>query len=261
MSKKTSFILLFLGFVFIVSCSGINLFSTQDDKDLGAQFHQEILSDPSTYPILSESQYPQAYAYLRGIRDEILNSGNVELKDEFEWNVFIIRDDETLNAFATPGGYLYFYTGLIKYLQNEDDFAGVMAHEIAHADKRHSTESLTTQYGSAILLDIIFGNSTSGQIASIVSGLASLEYSRDAESEADEYSVRYLSQTEYACDGAAGFFEQLVAEGNANSGPEFLSTHPSPDNRVEDINATAAELDCSTSLSGNDFASFQNMLP
>jgi len=68
-------------------------------------------------------------------------------KDDFAWQVKIIDDPETLNAFATPGGYIYVYTGLIKFLDTEDQLAGVMGHEIAHADLRHSTRQMTSSYG------------------------------------------------------------------------------------------------------------------
>ena len=64
----------------------------------------------------------------------------------------IIHDDSTLNAFCTPGGYIYIYTGILKFLDSEDEFAGVLGHEIAHADLRHSTRQMTKQYGVQILL-------------------------------------------------------------------------------------------------------------
>jgi len=242
------------------SCSGINLFSVEDDKDLGAQVDDEIESSPSEYPILDESDYPDAYAYLRDIRDEILDSGEVNHLDDFIWEIHIIHDDEVLNAFATPGGYLYFYTGLIKYLDSEDHLAGVMGHEIAHAAERHSTEALTEIYGVDLLLSAALGNDLA-IVQDIATGLSSLAFSRDNESEADEKSVIYLANTRYACDGTAGFFQKLIDEGSAGGGPEFLSTHPNPDNRVEAIESKAAALGCSTTPSGRDYDAFKAMLP
>jgi predicted Zn-dependent protease len=242
------------------SCSGINLFSVQDDKDLGAQVDEEIESSPSEYPILDESDYPDAYAYLRDIRDEILDSGEVAHLEDFVWEVHIIHDDEVLNAFATPGGYLYFYTGLIKFLDSEDHFAGVAGHEIAHAAERHSTEALTEIYGVDLLLSAALGNDLA-IVQDIATGLGALAFSRDNESEADEKSVLYLANSRYACNGTAGFFQKLIDEGSGGGGPEFLSTHPNPDNRVEAINDKAAELGCSTTPSGRDYDAFKAMLP
>ena len=83
-----------------------------------------------------------------------------------------------------------------------------------------------------------------GQIAGTGAVLA---FSRGAESEADEFSVEYLATTRYACNGAASFFQKLIDGGQGGGTPEFLSTHPNPDNRVADINAKATSLSCSTS--------------
>jgi len=138
-----------------------------------------------------------------------LNSNGIIYRDEFTWQTKIIHDDTTLNAFAGPGGYIYVYTGLIKFLESEDHFAGVLAHEIAHADRRHVTDQLTTVYGLSFLLDILLGEENPGTVAQIAAGLASLSFSRSKEKEADEYSVIYLCETEWKSNGAGGFFQIL----------------------------------------------------
>jgi predicted Zn-dependent protease len=244
----------------LTSCGGANLFTVEDDKALGEQLAAQIESDPATYPLLSESEYSAAYAYLRGMRDKILASGEVNFSDEFVWEVYIIEDDDVLNAFAAPGGYLYFYTGLIKFLDTEDDFEGVMGHEIAHAAERHTTEALTRRFGVGLLLDILLGNNL-GALVDIAEIMGDLAFSRADETEADEKSVEYLDPTEYQCNGAAGFFQKLLDEDQAGGTPEFLSTHPSPENRVENINAFADELACEITPSGNDYQAFKDMLP
>ncbi len=242
-------------------------FSVSDDQKLGLEVQKQIESNPKEYPILPEAKYPQSYQYIRDMTAEIVNSGNVAYKDDFAWVVKIIQDDKTLNAFCTPGGYIYVYTGLIKYLNTADDLAGVMGHEIAHADRRHSIKQLEKQYGISLLLTIALGGSAS-QTAEIAAQLAGkgaiLAFSRGAESEADEYSVRYLSGTDYACNGAATFFEKLLQEGKAGGTPAFMSTHPSPDNRVEEINKMAKSINCSMKPiqeSGMTYARFQASLP
>lgn len=241
------------------------IFSIEKDKELGAQVAAEIAADTS-FTLLSRTEYPQAYAYLDAMKDDILASQNITYKDEFAWELHIIHDD-VLNAFATPGGYIYVYTGLIHYLDNADDLAGVMGHELAHADRRHSSKQLQKSLGIQTLISIALGENPSklAEVAATIAGTgATLAFSRDNEAEADEYSVMYLSDTDYACNGAATFFEKLIAEGQAGGTPAFLSTHPSPDSRVEDINTKATEIGCSTtqiSESGFTYADFQNSLP
>lgn len=237
-------IIIFAGIIGIASCgnpddNSFNIFSIEDDIALGAQVDSQITASPSEYPLLSEAQHPEVHEYVRGLVDSILNSGNVFYKDDFAWETKIIQDDETLNAFCTPGGYIYVYTGLIKFLDAEHQLAGVLAHEVAHADRRHSTDQLTKQYGISALIGILLGENP-GLLAEVASNLISLQFSRSDEREADEYSVKYLCPTTYQADGAAAFFEKI----GESSTPEFLSTHPDPENRVEDIQAEADEQMC-----------------
>lgn len=222
---------------FLVSCNkddkSINIFTVQDDISLGLKVSHEIDSDSINYPILDESKYPLAYQHIRRIRDAILATGKVRFKDEFAWDVKII-DDTVLNAFAVPGGYLYFYKGIINYLDNESQFAGVMAHEMAHVARRHSTDQLTKTYGISVLLGVLLGENP-GLIAEIAAKLLILKFSRSNEFEADEYSVIYLYDTEYDARGTAGFFEKLMAGEQGGFSIPFLSTHPSDQDRMTKI--------------------------
>ncbi len=263
-----------LGFIAIAMSIGIAgcdkndntvlLFSVNDDIALGKQVRDEIASDPS-YKLLPRAGNEAAYNYLDAMVTKILNSGEVAYRDEFEWDVTIVEDDAVLNAFATPGGYIYVYTGLIKYLQEADALAGVLGHEVAHSDLRHTSRNLQKQYGVSVLLSILLGENSSQleQIAGQLAGnLAGLQFSRAYETESDLRSVEYLAQTEYACDGAKIFFQELENSGQAGGTPEFLSTHPNPVNRIENIEEKAVELGCDTSLSMDTaYVAFQNSLP
>jgi len=248
--------------LFSFSCGkdgGVNIFTLEDDKVLGEQLAQEIANDPATYPVLSEALYPEAYAYLYEIRDSILNSSFVNHKNDFKWETKIIANDSVLNEFAGPAGYIYVYTGLIKYLDSEDEFVGVMGHEIAHADRRHVPDNLTQIYGIQLLLGILLGTENDNQLAGIAAGLAGLSFSRAKEKEADEFSVRYLCNSRWNASGAAGFFEKL---GNASPVPAFLSTHPAPEKRVENINGWEEEFGCPEGGTfENRYAQFKASLP
>lgn len=263
---KTPFISLFALLLIISSCgnpddNSINIFSIEDDKALGAKVNAEIQSKPQEYPVLSRTQYPQAYTYLENIRGKILNGGNVYYKDQFVWEIYIIRDDNTLNAFCTPGGYIYVYTGLLKFLDSEHELAGVLGHEIAHADRRHSTDQLTKIYGIQMLLDIILGNNQN-TITNIAASLVTLSFSRSNETEADTYSVRYLCPTDYRADGAAGFFQKLLDSGQSGNTPVFLSTHPDPGNRVQNITDQRIQQGCTgTGTYDAAYQTFKNSLP
>ncbi|HPB53427.1 MAG TPA: M48 family metalloprotease [Saprospiraceae bacterium] len=228
---------------FLTEANQLNAFTVQQDKELGDQVAAEIAANTKDYPILPEKGNEKIYNYIRGLTNSIIQSGKVKYRDEFSWETHIIKDDKTQNAFCTPGGKIYVYTGLIKYLDSEDQLMGVLGHEIAHADCRHSTEQLTKQYGIAFLADALLGNKAAiGQVAkSVVGGLAGLSFSRANESEADAKSVEYLCSTSLNATGAAGFFKKI--EGQSQP-PTWLSTHPNPTNRIANIEKKAKELGC-----------------
>jgi predicted Zn-dependent protease len=271
MKKITVLIIVAVGIFTFNSCTdkdgSINIFPVSKDVELGAQVAAQIESDPANYPLLpltgNNGKYELAHAYLNAIVDKIKASGKLDYKDEFAWKVRIIKDDNTLNAFCTPGGYIYVYTGLIKYLDKADHLAGVMGHEMGHAAHRHSTDAMTRDYGVQTLLDIVLGKSSQSTLVTMAANLASLKYSRGNETEADMSSVDYLSGTGYACDGAAGFFEKLINEGKAdcNSLTGIFSTHPCPYNRVQAIKDKAKSNGCSTTYSNADYATFKSYLP
>ncbi|MBB4602067.1 putative Zn-dependent protease [Hymenobacter luteus] len=247
------------------SCSkdgdGVLLFSVEDDIALGQKVAAET---DSTFrakgQLLEPGSNPTAYAALGRIVTRVLDSGKLQYRNEFPWDVKIIRDDQVQNAFATPGGHIYVYSGLIKYLDNETELAGVLGHEIAHADRRHTSRQLQSQYGISVLLSLLLGENEN-TLVDVAASLGQLKFSRDYETEADSYSVEYLNGTNYyACDGAAGFFIKAEKEGQAAT-PEFLSTHPNPGSRIQNIQTKAEQMGCrNRTANSNDFNTLKNAL-
>lgn len=243
---------------------GIVLLSKSRDQQIGQQVAHDV---DSIYNVLEPSQHPRLYELLTdSIWNPILNSEDLANADDerFAWQIRII-DDSVLNAFAAPAGYVYVYTGLIDYLDKADDLAGVLAHEAAHAGERHTMKQLQVQYGASLIVSMALGEDA-GQLTQIATnlalGLGGLAYSRNMEADADEHSITYLDETKFMCNGAAQFFEKLSSQGSGSSGPAWLSTHPSPDNRVEDINNQAQESGCNTTAANPDwYQEMKNLLP
>jgi beta-barrel assembly-enhancing protease len=225
-----------------------------EDVKVGAQTSQEIANNAKEFPLLPESGNEQVYSYVRGITTKILNSSSIKHRADFPWVVKIIKDDKTLNAFCTPGGYIYVYTGLIKYLDSEDQLAGVLGHEIAHADNRHSMQQVVQLFGvqalASIGAQVVTKNSGEGTqkaavtAAQVASALVGLKFSRAHETDADNSSVHYLCDTDYNAAGSAGFFEKISKEPTP---PEWLSTHPNPANRVQNIYNESKQASCTGS--------------
>lgn len=232
--KRSISIYLTLIVLFFSSCGNSWIPLSLDDT-LGSQSAAQINEGMAGMSVLDESDYPEAYAYLNGIKSKILASGNVKHADDFKWELKIIEDDSVLNAFCLPGGYIYVYTGLMKYLDSEHALAGVLGHEMAHADLRHGTSQLVKNMGLSLALQLIFGGDAS-QLVNIGANLVSLSFSRSDEKDADMKSVEYLYNTELDARGTGVFFEKLQNDGKDPEIVEFLSTHPNPENRVEEIN-------------------------
>ena len=214
------------------------LFSVEEDLALGKELSQSINSDPVNYPLIERSESPGAYAQLDRILKHILSSQHILHRDELAWQLHIINNDTIQNAFCTPGGFIYVYTGLIKFVESEDELAGIIAHEVAHGDLRHSTDQLTKQYGIQVLIALLT-DSDSRLLADIGASLVQLSYSRSDESEADRYAVRYLKDTPYSPTAFADFFQRMLQKDGNMGLFQFLSTHPDPGNRVEKIKEEA----------------------
>jgi predicted Zn-dependent protease len=236
-------------FLYLTFFASDPVFEPEQDVELGRRTVESIEADDD-HPILPKEQYPETYAYVQQIVDRILESPEIQYRDLFAYDEVKLIDADVLNAFCTPGGFIYVYTGLIRYLDSEDHLAGVLGHEIAHAEQRHSSTRLQRQFGADRLAEFIV---LSGPISvenvlgvKIAKELLTLRYSREQEAVADALSVAYLATSDYACDGAAGFFEKVLREGDDVRVPVFMSDHPGSDSRVRDIRKAAAERGCRT---------------
>lgn len=243
--KKIFIVVFVISATFLESCDtleSINIFSKEDDVELGRQLDLEIRSNPAEYPIFNGDPSIKRYIGTR-IFNHIFESPKVENREIFNYQIELIDRPDVLNAFAIPGGYIYLYTGLLLYLDSEAALAGVIAHEIAHVEERHATQRLTKYYGVSILLGIVLGEnpSTLAEIAAnLFVGLAFLANSRNDEEEADNNSYQYLKDTRYYPGGVKFFFEKLQFDGLIDSSSSkietFLSTHPDPVERINNIN-------------------------
>jgi predicted Zn-dependent protease len=218
----------------------LNGFSLEDDKRMGQELYTEMVNS-GKHKVLDPSTNPEIYAYVEKVKRSILNTGQVENKNAFEWKVTIMDDDNTVNAFCAPGGYIFVYTGILKYLRNEAEFAGVLAHEIAHADLRHGTRQLTKQIGIEIILSYLLDGQYGADIAA---GLLSMRYSRMYERQADKHSVKYLCPTIYDAAGGAGFFEKIKQESGRGDELDLFSTHPDSGERIGNYYSEKKTCNC-----------------
>jgi predicted Zn-dependent protease len=198
----------------------------QSDPEIKA--YMGIYEDPALQKFINEKGQQMAAV-----------SHRKDLKYEFK-----IVDSPVVNAFAVPGGYVYFTRGIMAHFNNEAEFAGVLGHEIGHITARHSAK----QYSNAMLgqIGLLAGSilsPTFAQYADVASqglSLLFLKFGRDAESQSDKLGVEYSTKIGYDAKEMAGFFQTLDRmRGDGGEVPTFLSTHPDPADREDKVEKMA----------------------
>ncbi len=213
---------------------GLNLFSPEQDVEMGRQSAQQILQET---PMLDD---PQIDGYVKQLGAKLASKAAGE-RFPYQFRVVATRE---INAFALPGGFLFVNAGTIAAARNEGELAGVMAHEIAHAALRHGTNQASkaqiAQFGLGIIGTIASSgdNPDAGRAISTIGGLGAnmlfLRFGRTAEKQADLEGARILAEAGYDPRDMASFFKTLQAEGGQRV-PEMLSDHPDPGNRIKYI--------------------------
>jgi len=186
---------------------------------------------------------PEAQAMIDKIGQRLVRSNEKVLQSGYNFEFHLLADPDTVNAFALPGGQVFFTTGLLKRLKTEDEVAGVLGHEIGHVIGRHSNEQMAKskfvqgvlQAGVAAASDSYQGAQVSSQIAGFVGQLINTRYGRDDESESDAIGFTLLVDAGYDPAAMLGVMRALKSAAAGQNPPEFLSSHPLPETRIRDI--------------------------
>ncbi len=172
------------------------------------------------------------------------------LSNDFAWEFNLIQDDNMVNAWCMPGGKIAFYTGILKLTQNDNGIAAVMGHEVAHAIAHHGNERMSqamlAQVGTTALATAMQDKpALTQQLFNSAVGMGTqvgilLPFSRLQESEADRIGLILMAKAGYDPRGAVKFWERMSAI-SQGAPPEFLSTHPSDQRRIRDLNKLLPE--------------------
>jgi predicted Zn-dependent protease len=216
------------------------LISSQEENQIGLQVKSEL----ETKQGVRYLNDPVVVDYVRAVAGKMIASGQRDRSD-VQWQVNVIDDNKTVNAFATPGGFLYVYSGLVAAADNEAQLAGVMAHETGHVVARHAARNLITAYGLEAAAGLAAGNNP-GLLRQLATSIAAnglfLAHSRADETEADEYGARYLSAGGYDPNGIVQFFHTLQAkQGQVPGVMVFLSDHPATGDRITHLQQYIAQ--------------------
>ena len=169
-----------------------------------------------------------------------LVNNSIAKQTPYKYEFHLLADDRTINAFALPGGQIFITYALFSKLENQDQLAGVLGHEIGHVLGKHSNERITD---SKFFQTLIMGASAIdfGAVAQQISQGQLLANGRDDELESDELGVRFMMDAGYDPEAMIGVMQILKAAAGPNRVPEFQSTHPDPENRIEKIREAIAK--------------------
>jgi predicted Zn-dependent protease len=228
-----------------------NEFTGREQKLAMATPQEEIALGLQSAPqMIRESGGLSRDANGRALVDRVgsrLIASTAAKETSYQFKFHLLADNETVNAFALPGGQIFITEALFRRLKSEDQLAGVLGHEMGHVVARHSNEQMANSrlwsglaQGLGVLLSD--GHSNSGaQIANMVAQWRVMKFSRDDESEADALGVRFMMQAGYNPEALIGVMEILAqVSGGANSS-DFMSSHPNPANRMEHIREVIAK--------------------
>jgi predicted Zn-dependent protease len=209
----------------------LNLFTPEQDVELGREAYQEVLQ--GQHLITSGADYER----VKRVMDRL-----VTVADDrgYEWEVSLIDDPKTANAFALPGGKMAVYSGILPVCKTEAGLAVVMGHEIGHVVAQHGTQRMSRSMGAEALLNLANLGKWEDLATAGYGFLVDMPFGRGEESEADHIGIVYMARAGYDPREAIEFWGRMAASGG-DEPPEFLSTHPSHATRIHDLEALLPE--------------------
>ncbi|HSK74468.1 MAG TPA: M48 family metallopeptidase [Pyrinomonadaceae bacterium] len=238
-----------------------NKYSVQDDVKLGREVAREV---EQQFPILNDYEVTR---YVQNVGQRLVNAIPSPYRQpafDYQFRVVNARD---INAFALPGGPMYVNRGMIEAAGSEGEMAGVMAHEISHVALRHATAQQTKMNKplnqilgiGAVLGGAILGGQTGAAIGQTLAAGYFLRYSREYEREADILGAQIMAGAGYDPRDLANMFRTIEQQSGGSRAPEWLSSHPDPGSRYQNINREAQLLRVSPSNAIQDTRAFQQV--
>jgi predicted Zn-dependent protease len=216
----------------------MSLLSEAEEIAIGQQQDAEIRREMGVY------DDPELQRYVNDVGQQLARASH---RPNLPWS-FTIVDSPAINAFALPGGYIYITRGILAYLDDESELAGVLGHEIGHVTARHAAQAYTRQaqagLGLAILSIFVPATAPFADLSSAGLSVLFLRHGRDAELEADRLGVEYGSSAGYDPAGVPRFLATLarIDRLSERGVPNWLSTHPNPGSRVTKAEPVAGKF-------------------
>ena len=237
------FFILSVGILGIIFCAVIILSLAAEKLAVYVPFKTELSLIPERWSGTSPNKDNQTQEYLQSLSDQLAD--HMQLPDDMEITVHYMEED-IINAFATIGGHIFIYQGLLDEMDSENALAMVVAHEMAHIYHRHPIIAMGRGVVIGLLLSAISGASSDlfvGQVVGETGMIALLNFNRDQEREADITALNAVNGLYHHVAGTNDFFKALIQIHGSESSepPAFLSTHPLTQDRIDDLTEYSRE--------------------
>ena len=209
------------------------------EVQMGNKLYAQVLDDPDVAVSTNSAEVDPVKRVAQRIISAAQQSKYAERAESFDWEVTVIKDDKTKNAWALPGGKIAVYTGIFPEAKNENGLAAIMGHEVVHALARHGAERTSQRLAANLGMQITSHAFNMGRVGSSLAMQALgvgvlLPFSRSHESEADYIGLLLAAEAGYDPREAVLLWQRM-AEASKGAPPEFLSTHPSHETRIQDL--------------------------
>ena len=214
-------------------------FTEEDQRIIGNSINNYLSNRSSDLNVLPKDEYAFFYQYLDHVLQPLINTSAISTRNSFDWEVIVIQDDDVRSAFHVPGGKIYIYTGLLKFLQAENQLLGVIAHEVSYIESGEIMNELVQEYvkDPYFLGDILLGREVEG-MDGLMHFLKDFSYTKEEVLEADKFAISLICPFNYNAIGLKTILE--LAE-QSDSEIQWCINRPSADNRMERIIAAAKE--------------------
>lgn len=224
----------------------LSLVSSAEINQMSAQQYQEVVKKGPLSTNMEQTEMVKRVGVRiqKAVEKYMAEKGASTQLAGFNWEFNLIQDDKTVNAWCMPGGKVAFYTAILPICKDELGVAVVMGHEVAHAIANHGAErmsqGLLAEFGMSTLGAAMGQNPTATQqifmqAVGMGTNVGMLKFSRSHESEADHMGLIFMAMAGYDPASAPKFWERMAALSGGQQPPEFLSTHPSHDTRIKDL--------------------------
>ncbi len=233
-------------------------YTEEEINTISIKLSEEFANNPAEFPVVEVASHSAAYGYLSQLMNTMVNTPLVQNRTSLNWDIYMLKDDNTFSTFGMPNGDIYISTGLLKMIQNESQFISLIAHEIFYLDNNLIMPQLIDEFGGRVFGDLLLDKNV-GQAGEIVMSIKSRSYSESEVAEADDFAINNVCPFEYDAFELENLIKHLE---NYDGVIDWLEMRKGPSDRLQILNISSASCDDEEPMEESRYQMFKdNLLP